>query len=209
MERPPSRHLSAVGDNSRLSDDQADRDADRDRGQQTKDDEDDETEHRRRVAFPVVSFVLPTVALGRPQRDAVHEFRRPRRTSCRALRLALERVEDDGFPRPSATRGRTRNLLGVVDRASAWFPGPDAGHVVGAHTTPGAWAVSRSAGRRVTNDFPDSRHDVVVEVALPLLLCLPDVDDAKDTSLVVESGEMDRSPSGAGWFSVRRSFTAS
>ena len=64
MERPPSRHLSAVGDNSRLSDDQADRDADRDRRQQTKDDEDDETEHRRRVALLVaVSFVLPTVAL--------------------------------------------------------------------------------------------------------------------------------------------------
>ena len=114
MERPPSRHLSAVGDNSRLSDDQADRDADRDRRQQTKDDEDDETEHRRRVALPGPCQLRASHSrsLGRPQRDAVHEFRRPRRTSCRALRLALERVEDDGFPTPLSYSRQDQEPLG-------------------------------------------------------------------------------------------------
>jgi hypothetical protein len=70
MERPPNRHLRAVGYNSRLSDEQSERDADRDRGQQAHDDENDESKHHRRVALSGACWLgAPhNRALGRPQR---------------------------------------------------------------------------------------------------------------------------------------------
>jgi hypothetical protein len=101
MERPPSRHLSAVGCKQLLCDDKPERDADRDRDHQAHDDEYDEPEHRRRVALP------GSCRLGAPHSrafghngDAVHQFRRLRRSSCR----------DSRRPRPHTIRSATSKV---------------------------------------------------------------------------------------------------